>query len=155
MMTFMQFYNATHGGTINEYRELFKKAHGSYPAPPLIQDFVFCHEDADVAEAMAEQYIGQYFLSVIKHYDFAGEHWRATNGYETYQVGADMIREAGMENAAKGYVQANIHGTPEQCIEQYAERRRSEEHTSELQSLMRISYAVFCLKKKKTITHTA
>src|SRR3546814_1499360 len=29
-------------------------------------------------------------------------------------------------------------------------RTRSEEHTSELQSLMRISYAVFCLKKKKT-----
>src|SRR3546814_4909400 len=29
-------------------------------------------------------------------------------------------------------------------------RFRSEEHTSELQSLMRISYAVFCLKKKKT-----
>src|SRR3546814_2285188 len=33
-------------------------------------------------------------------------------------------------------------------------RRRSEEHTSELQSLMRISYAVFCLKKKKQITTT-
>src|SRR3546814_3847249 len=32
---------------------------------------------------------------------------------------------------------------------------RSEEHTSELQSLMRISYAVFCLKKKKPINHTA
>src|SRR3546814_4547878 len=31
---------------------------------------------------------------------------------------------------------------------------RSEEHTSELQSLMRISYAVFCLKKKKTHKHT-
>src|SRR3546814_1234989 len=30
------------------------------------------------------------------------------------------------------------------------QRLRSEEHTSELQSLMRISYAVFCLKKKKT-----
>src|SRR3546814_9250083 len=30
-----------------------------------------------------------------------------------------------------------------------AQRQRSEEHTSELQSLMRISYAVFCLKKKK------
>src|SRR3546814_2546003 len=30
---------------------------------------------------------------------------------------------------------------------------RSEEHTSELQSLMRISYAVFCLKKKKTSHH--
>src|SRR3546814_9127307 len=38
---------------------------------------------------------------------------------------------------------------------QHVQRRfggpRSEEHTSELQSLMRISYAVFCLKKKKTI----
>src|SRR3546814_10707647 len=31
---------------------------------------------------------------------------------------------------------------------------RSEEHTSELQSLMRISYAVFCLKKKKNSRHT-
>src|SRR3546814_8365126 len=31
--------------------------------------------------------------------------------------------------------------------------RRSEEHTSELQSLMRISYAVFCLKKKKQSTY--
>src|SRR3546814_10802587 len=30
-----------------------------------------------------------------------------------------------------------------------SENQRSEEHTSELQSLMRISYAVFCLKKKK------
>src|SRR3546814_4233138 len=33
--------------------------------------------------------------------------------------------------------------------------RRSEEHTSELQSLMRISYAVFCLKKKKNKRTTA
>src|SRR3546814_4476314 len=33
--------------------------------------------------------------------------------------------------------------------QEYLLRGRSEEHTSELQSLMRISYAVFCLKKKK------
>src|SRR3546814_5310678 len=35
-----------------------------------------------------------------------------------------------------------------------ARRHRSEEHTSELQSLMRISYAVFCLKKKTTNNNT-
>src|SRR3546814_9293091 len=35
-------------------------------------------------------------------------------------------------------------------VEQVPEPARSEEHTSELQSLMRISYAVFCLKKKTT-----
>src|SRR3546814_5286612 len=34
------------------------------------------------------------------------------------------------------------------CVRHGASRYRSEEHTSELQSLMRISYAVFCLKKK-------
>src|SRR3546814_7295450 len=40
------------------------------------------------------------------------------------------------------------------CRRRQPEREdRSEEHTSELQSLMRISYAVFCLKKKKTITY--
>src|SRR3546814_8079806 len=36
-------------------------------------------------------------------------------------------------------------------FEDPAPNSRSEEHTSELQSLMRISYAVFCLKKKNTI----
>src|SRR3546814_7898530 len=44
----------------------------------------------------------------------------------------------------------NLYGT--QAAADYRGRRRlwrSEEHTSELQSLMRISYAVFCLKKKK------
>src|SRR3546814_6986775 len=35
----------------------------------------------------------------------------------------------------------------------HSQNRRSEEHTSELQSLMRISYAVFCLKKKINICH--
>src|SRR3546814_1573056 len=39
---------------------------------------------------------------------------------------------------------------PERFAGRKSTRRRSEEHTSELQSLMRISYAVFCLKKKKT-----
>src|SRR3546814_8286771 len=50
-------------------------------------------------------------------------------------------------------------GSPEQQASadlmhsQAAMTRRSEEHTSELQSLMRILYAVFCLKKKNIIEH--
>src|SRR3546814_3814126 len=39
--------------------------------------------------------------------------------------------------------------------EKHLPQVRSEEHTSELQSLMRISYAVFCLKKKNTYSYTA
>src|SRR3546814_3148048 len=41
---------------------------------------------------------------------------------------------------------------PADEVENVGGERRSEEHTSELQSLMRISYAVFCLKKKTTQT---
>src|SRR3546814_2716353 len=42
-----------------------------------------------------------------------------------------------------------LQGMPQVGIKPLALFERSEEHTSELQSLMRISYAVFCLKKKK------
>src|SRR3546814_1138257 len=44
---------------------------------------------------------------------------------------------------------AFAHGRPVKLVFSYA--KRSEEHTSELQSLMRISYAVFCLKKTTTL----
>src|SRR3546814_1473447 len=54
-----------------------------------------------------------------------------------------------------GQVVAWLGGNTHELLEAYY---RSEEHTSELQSLMRISYAVFCLKKKKnerkTIRHS-
>src|SRR3546814_2146544 len=43
----------------------------------------------------------------------------------------------------------------ETLLQPLRELGRSEEHTSELQSLMRISYAVFCLKKKKKHIHTS
>src|SRR3546814_10890632 len=48
----------------------------------------------------------------------------------------------------KGARAVGIVGGPDKCAF-VRDELRSEEHTSELQSLMRISYAVFCLKKKK------
>src|SRR3546814_9457523 len=56
-----------------------------------------------------------------------------------------------------GAVRCPAPPLPEPCVPCLAVRsgRRSEEHTSELQSLMRISYAVFCLKKKKPRHHPA
>src|SRR3546814_5054775 len=45
-------------------------------------------------------------------------------------------------------VLAGVNGTDPFCLFDRFLDERSEEHTSELQSLMRISYAVFCLKKK-------
>src|SRR3546814_4044183 len=45
------------------------------------------------------------------------------------------------------------HGVVRDVVEE-DEQQRSEEHTSELQSLMRISYAVFCLKKKNNTKYS-
>src|SRR3546814_2110285 len=52
--------------------------------------------------------------------------------------------------AAGGGLPARVEQAEPQSL---LEAGRSEEHTSELQSLMRISYAVFCLKKKKIHTY--
>src|SRR3546814_1758730 len=55
----------------------------------------------------------------------------------------------GHDDPDPGFTDRDQHHAGQQARPHH---RRSEEHTSELQSLMRISYAVFCLKKKKTIT---
>src|SRR3546814_3430682 len=59
---------------------------------------------------------------------------------------------ASAEPKACSLLIGNCPHKPESSASVAARGRRSEEHTSELQSLMRISYAVFCLKKKTT-TH--
>src|SRR3546814_7649374 len=59
-------------------------------------------------------------------------------------IGTEIVRFTGRDSTGQWL---------DEVYPGYAESdafRRSEEHTSELQSLMRISYAVFCLKKKKT-----
>src|SRR3546814_6130154 len=82
---------------------------------------------------------------------------------ERFEVSRVTIREAEIALQATGwihirtgagaYVEAVLPGDnailPKVSAFELTEARRSEEHTSELQSLMRISYAVFCLKKKK------
>src|SRR3546814_9818373 len=73
---------------------------------------------------------------------------------EAVGAGADQIGAADMRPDAVWRLDAS-HRQPELRIgedEFFGDQpcARSEEHTSELQSLMRTSYAVFCLKKKKT-----
>src|SRR3546814_2759720 len=62
----------------------------------------------------------------------------ATNARRRVQAGAPLLRSTVAAKTAPPAPRAS-------------KSVRSEEHTSELQSLMRISYAVFCLKKKKQI----
>src|SRR3546814_6721670 len=68
-------------------------------------------------------------------------------------IGAGWAAADAVETPAKAMIQklGRTHTLPDCdcCFRCAAGDQRSEEHTSELQSLMRISYAVFCLKKKK------
>src|SRR3546814_2261616 len=78
-------------------------------------------------------------------------------------VGEDQIVEqraalelehafVGTVNVRAGQIRRQHVGRELNALKAAIETVRSEEHTSELQSLMRISYAVFCLKKKQTNT---
>src|SRR3546814_3066556 len=64
-------------------------------------------------------------------------------GHDEGDVGGDLADR--FQHQAVGHAQLHL----EAALVDGGEGLRSEEHTSELQSLMRISYAVFCLKKKK------
>ncbi|WP_438483857.1 LLM class flavin-dependent oxidoreductase [Streptomyces sp. S186] len=124
MMTFVQYPAEVHAAAIARYRALFVEWHGRPPGPAVLTDFTYCHADPAVAERRAREAIGNYFVSVVQHYDFAGEHFAGTKGYTDYAAGAAAIRAAGMENAARTFVDAQIWGTPDQIIEKY--RRRLE-----------------------------
>src|SRR3546814_7642980 len=65
----------------------------------------------------------------------------------------DVVAQLGDQAEMVGDEQDRRLEFPLQLAQQ-VDDLRSEEHTSELQSLMRISYAVFCLKKKKSSQHT-
>src|SRR3546814_8297264 len=86
------------------------------------------------------------FRSPVRDLEHIGAEHRRQDRRDTHyqhQVGIDPRRLAFVEQVAH-------HGPGDDDAGAAAERLRSEEHTSELQSLMRISYAVFCLKKKTT-----
>src|SRR3546814_3828608 len=88
---------------------------------------------------------------------------RATAGFEGVTLNAESLNALNASRQVIGgqfsvlYGQGGNYITPQRVSRSVALREgRSEEHTSELQSLMRISYAVFCLKKKpKHMTTTA
>src|SRR3546814_4747567 len=75
------------------------------------------------------------------------EDHRGRPGREDHRDGVVARRGRRRERAAR-VDGALIRESPSEGSS-WSEASRSEEHTSELQSLMRISYAVFCLKKKK------
>src|SRR3546814_2395272 len=91
--------------------------------------------------------IGMFvFFKQKKAYELRISDWRS----DVCSSDLSATPAALMEGIAEGvYITELIGQGVNPVTGDYSRGARSEEHTSELQSLMRISYAVFCLKKKK------
>src|SRR3546814_5587696 len=90
----------------------------------------------------------QYYLPLGRSYTLAFNalaDWGKSYGGKSFPVIKNVY--GGGIGSVRGYEGASLG--PRDSL-----TNRSEEHTSELQSLMRISYAVFCLKKKKKKQNT-
>src|SRR3546814_10902709 len=91
--------------------------------------------------------------AVVKLAEAAEKGPRARGGREPLKVlGKHPRTEAEIKLMEGRYGAYVTDGTTNATLPKSIEKR-SEEHTSELQSLMRISYAVFCLKKKNNTTN--
>lgn len=138
MMTFIQFAFERHMPMIELYRERFREVHPDRPMlSPVLTDVTVIHEDAEEAKRLAYEHIGNHYVAVTDHYEFAGDHFKNIRGYEGYQTGADLIKSAGMEKSQQTYIEAQNYGTPKQVLEKYRERF---ELVGEFNALLVFSY---------------
>jgi alkanesulfonate monooxygenase SsuD/methylene tetrahydromethanopterin reductase-like flavin-dependent oxidoreductase (luciferase family) len=123
MMAFIQAPMETHAEAVALHREEFIKTHGRNPDIPVLAQQMFCHADGDVAKEMAYKYLGQYLHTVVKHYEFGGEHFKTIKGYQSYEEGAKAIRDAGVDAAVEGLLNFQLWGTPDQILEKLRSTR--------------------------------
>src|SRR3546814_3845681 len=95
--------------------------------------------------------IDDHALCLHAPHDLAAQRGEAALFQAVHRPGKFIVEEMGdARHAESGGVQlVQIVDIAFEVVQSLDAQHRSEEHTSELQSLMRISYAVFCLKKKK------
>ncbi len=101
-----------------QYRSTFREATGEEPPPPMVAGWTFVDESADRAETLARQYIGGYWDSIIKHYEFDQDHLKNTPGYEFHGQLYDLITApGGYERSTDFFVDLQVWGTPDQVLE--------------------------------------
>ena len=106
--------------TFTAYRDQYRAAHGVEAPPIALNMNMYCHEDAEVASERSLLYVHRFFASNVRHYEFTGEHFAETKGYERYDEIARAFREIGVEAAADAYAACALCGTSDQIIEKIA-----------------------------------
>ena len=101
-----------------EYRRIFHASTGEVAPPPFAAGWTFVDESADRAETMARKYIGGYWDSVVKHYEFDQDHLSKTPGYEFHgQMYERLTAPGGEEKMLEFFLSLQVWGTPEQVYD--------------------------------------
>ena len=109
--------------TLATYQAIYRQHHPSEPPPPLTGDLMFCHSDPRRAEEIAMEYMTNYFLTIVNHYELMSDHFRDVGGYDMYAKAADLFRQVGVEASVKAYCGVQTWGTPDQILGKLRERR--------------------------------
>lgn len=102
---------------LKNYEQVFRETHGRNPPRPIITSYTVCHRDAGKAKDMAAKYIGGYWKEVVKHYEFTGEHFAKTTGYEYYAEVASKLQAEGADGLTDFFMELQVYGTPQQCYD--------------------------------------
>jgi alkanesulfonate monooxygenase SsuD/methylene tetrahydromethanopterin reductase-like flavin-dependent oxidoreductase (luciferase family) len=100
------------------YRSIYREANGAEPPTPLVAGWTFVDESADRAEEMARRYIGGYWDSVVRHYEFDHDHLSKTPGYEFHgQMYERLTAPGGRQMMTEYFMGLQVWGTPEQVLD--------------------------------------
>jgi hypothetical protein len=104
---------------------------GADAPKPIIAGWVFCEPDEKRARELAIRWIGGYWETAQRHYEFGGEHFAKTKGYEFYAAMSEAQRLSASQ-ATEAYLDLQVWGTPAMCrdrIVKTADRMGSEHFT--------------------------
>ena len=108
---------------LKAYREIFQEVNGTPAPPPIVVGFTFCHEDEDRAKEMASEYVGNYWDSIMDHYEFRSDHLKETKGYEYYGKFTEKIEQYGTQDVKDFFLDLQVWGTPDQCYDKIISTR--------------------------------
>ena len=100
---------------VAEYKKIYREVNGEDPPAPIVAGWTFCDPDKDRAYELAKRYIGGYWESVLKHYQFASDHLKGQKGYEYYGKFAENLQTRGADAAIEFFLGLQIWGDPETC----------------------------------------
>ena len=99
------------------YRAAYRELNAVEAPPPVVATFIYCDRDEGRAREMARRYVGGYWDSVLRHYEFRSDHLQNTRGYEYYGKMTEKINRYGDDSVMDFFVDLQVWGTPQQCYE--------------------------------------